>query len=263
MQLTTEGIVIRETPSGDDHRLLTILTKEKGVITAYAKSARRIKSSLAAGTELLTHSSFVLFKNRDRYMVDRADVENIFFGIRQDIEKLALASYLAQLCSQLVSEEDIPNSDYLRLMLNSLYMLDRGQRNIWQIKPLFELRIMSMSGYMPDLVQCRSCGCFEGEQMFFMPRSGELSCQGCLTPANILPIRVPKGVLAAMRYIIYSDFDKLFNFSLPQEGLWQLSAISQKYVLEQLERSLPSLDFFLQLAGTQIERSLYIYEAGF
>ena len=249
MQLTTEGIVIRERRFGEDDRLITILTRDKGVINAYAKSARRVKSALSAGTELLSHSSFVIFQNRDRYSIDKADVENIFFGIRQDIEKLALASYMAQLCSELIGEEDQPDPGYLRLMLNSLYMLEKSKRSQWQIKPIFELRLLAMAGYMPDLVECRSCGCFEGKRMFFLPRSAELCCQDCLAENIAGAMELPEGVLAAMRYIIYSDFEKLFNFNLSEEGLKQLSKISQQYVLEQLERSFPSLEFFLQMAG--------------
>ena len=251
MQLNTEGIVIRERHLGDDNRLITILTRDKGVINAYAKNARRVKSSLAAGTELLSHSNFVIFQSRDRFTVDKADVEHIFFSIRQDIEKLSLASYLAQLCSELIAQEDRPDPHYIRLMLNSLYMLEKNLKSIWQIKPIFELRLLSMSGYMPDLVGCRSCGCFEAEKIFFLPASGELCCSNCL--GNSIPgaVEVAPSILAAMRYIIYSDFEKLFNFQLSPEGLRQLSKISQEFVLAQLERTFTSLDFFCQLTENQ------------
>lgn len=253
MQITTEGIVIRVRPLGDDDRLITILTRDRGVVTAFAGGARRLKSALCAGTELLAHCRFVLFYNREKYTVDRAETETLFFAIRQDIEKLSLASYLAQLCSELITEEDRPDPGFLRLMLNSLYMLEKDKRSVWQIKPLFELRLLSMSGYMPDLVECRSCGLFEGESMFFLPGSGELICHSCMGEGVPGVIELPAGVLAAMRHILYSDFDKLFHFALPQEGLKLLSFTAERYTLCQLERSFPSLEFFTQVVGMNAE----------
>jgi len=246
MQMTTWGIVIREKELDDD-RILTILTKEYGVLTAYARGAKKLRGRLLSSTELLCYSRFVLFKNRDRYTVDQAESDTNFFGIRQDIEKLALATYLAQLCVQLApAEEAAP--EYLRLLLNSLYLLEKDRRSQPFIKAVFELRILTMAGYMPDLVGCRCCGDYEAEPMGFLPLSGELVCPNCSTePEEGMPISLEPGVLAAMRHIIYSDFDKLFSFTLTEFGLQKLGAVTQRYLQVQLDMPLPSLDFYNSL----------------
>ena len=96
MQITTTGIVLREREHDDD-RILTILTADRGVITAYARGAKKLRGRLLSGTELLCCSRFVLFQYRDRYQVDSAETEQNFFGLRSDVEKLSLAVYLAQL----------------------------------------------------------------------------------------------------------------------------------------------------------------------
>ena len=71
MQITTTGIVLREREHDDD-RILTILTADRGVITAYARGAKKLRGRLLSGTELLCCSRFVLFQYRDRYQVDSA-----------------------------------------------------------------------------------------------------------------------------------------------------------------------------------------------
>ena len=121
MQITTMGVILRE-HDRDDDRVLTILTEDCGVITAYARGAKKLRGRLLSGTELLCCSRFVLFKYRDRYQVDSAETERNFFGLRTDVEKLALAAYLAQLCSQLAPAEE-PAGEFLRLTLNALYLL--------------------------------------------------------------------------------------------------------------------------------------------
>ena len=246
MQITTWGIVIREKQLDDD-RILTILTKEYGVLTAYARGAKKLRGRLLSSTELLCYSRFVLFKNRDRYTVDQAESDTSFFGIRQDVEKLSLAVYLAQLCIHLAPSEE-PAQEYLRLMLNALYLLEKDRRSQKFIKPVFELRILTMAGYMPDLVACRECGDYENEPMRFLPQSGELVCSHCsIRPEDGIPIPLEPGILAAMRHIIYSEFDKLFSFTLTEAGLEKLGAVAEKYLRVQLDMPLPALDFYHSL----------------
>ena len=120
MQITTYGMVLREKTIEDD-RLLTILTKEYGVIFAYARGAKRLRGKLVSSTEQLCYSRFVLFKNKDRYSVDSAEADTIFFGVRQDIEKLAHAACWGDVRNGTLggfvklNEEDVAN--IYRLML--------------------------------------------------------------------------------------------------------------------------------------------------
>ena len=246
MQITTYGMVLREKTIEDD-RLLTILTKEYGVIFAYARGAKRLRGKLVSSTEQLCYSRFVLFKNKDRYTVDAADSDTIFFGIRQDIEKLALASYFCELFAQAAPREE-PAEEYLRLLLNCLAFLDSGKRSPLFLKPVLELRLLTLAGFMPDLLGCRECGAFESPNMGFLPQTGELICGDCQAQSEQgFAIPVSPGVLTAMRHIIYSEFEKLFRFSLEEGGLRQLSAISEKYLLYQLDLRFPTLDFYHSL----------------
>lgn len=248
MQITTDGIVIREKNIGDEDRLLTLLTKEKGVLTAYAKGARRPKSPLASSTEFLCYSRFVLFQNRGKTSVDKADSNRVFFGLRGDIEALSLAAYLAQLCIELLPEGE-GNPDVMRLLLNSLHMLDQKERSPAFIKPIFELRMLTLCGFMPDLVACRQCACYESDPMYFFPRSGSICCANCLLTAEAGAMALSPSLLAALRHIIYADFTKLFAFRLPEEGLRALSVATQAYLDAQLERSFPALAFYESVRG--------------
>lgn len=244
MRLTTEGIVLRSYKSAED-RVLHILTGDHGVLTAFANGAQRPRSKLASATELLCYSSFVLFHHRDRYVVDNADSIRIFFGIRGDIEKLALASYLVQLADE-VCPHGVEAAEHLRLMLNTLHYIENAKRPRAQLKALFELRMLTLSGFMPDLVACRECAAFEARDMRFFPASGDLLCGDCLAkhsaPDSGMPLS--PGVLAAMRHIIYAGNDKLFAFSLSGQGLDQLSRVAEAYLQYQVERTFAALEFY-------------------
>ena len=248
MKITTDGIVIRDLSFRGKDRLLTILTRDTGVIRAYAKGARALRGPMLAATELLAYSRFVLFFQKDRYSVDCADGEALFFGLRQDLVKLSLGSYMAELCAELIPEGE-GSEDFLRLMLNSLYLLEKGKREAAFLKPVFELRLLSMAGYMPDLVACQGCARFEADPMYFLPQTGQLFCPDCRPQGTAEAVPLAPAVLAAMRHILYSPFDRLFGFSLSPQGLAVLGQVTQNYLLRRTERSFPSLEFYQSVAA--------------
>ena len=106
MQTTATGLVIGEKILSNDNRLITILTAELGVVHAFVKSIKKLGGSMAASTDLFTYSSFVLFSNKEKYSVNSAETLHLFYHLREDLEKTALASYLAQLAEQLCPEAE-------------------------------------------------------------------------------------------------------------------------------------------------------------
>ena len=165
MQISTDAIVLKEHLVDQERRVVSLLTRNRGVIQGYIRGAKRLRRAVVSSTQLFCYSHFVLFKNKNRYSVDSADINTLFFEITQDIETFTLAAYLSQLMMELAPvEEDTEN--YLRLMLNSLHLLKEKKRTVHFIKPVFELRLLSMAGYMPDLVACDCCAAYEGETMY-------------------------------------------------------------------------------------------------
>ena len=245
MKIKTEALVLRDYKIEGD-RILTLLCEDLGVLTAYAGGANRMRSQLSAPTELFCFSEFVLFKNRDRYSVDGAASIRSFFGLRGNIEHFALASYFAELTAELASREDAAACQ--RLLLNTLHFLEKETRSASLLKPLFELRLLSIAGYMPNLVSCRSCGAYDGKAMRFFPLHGDLLCADCAASGEDGPgITLPPAVLAAMRHILYSEPDRLFSFTLSAEGLDALGRISERYLKTQLDRTFPTLEFYTAL----------------
>lgn len=242
MHIMTDAIVLREQPIEDFDSLLTLLTKERGVISAYARGARK-RGAMRASTELLSCSCFVLFSHRERYSVDKADMNRLFMGVRGDMEKLALASYFCELTAEAAPREE-DAGEYLRLLLNTLHLLDRGKRSCEELKPIYELRLMTMAGFMPDLIGCKNCRCFEAQRMYFIPLLSELLCESCGGEHTQGHMELPRGVLAAMRHILYSESDKLFNFTLSREGFRYLNLVTERYVMTQLDKRFPTFEFY-------------------
>lgn len=246
MLIETEGLVIMEKSVGESDRLVTVLTRQEGVVRAFAQQAKKIKNNKLSATQLLSYSRFTIFKGREKYIIDDAQPIEVFFDLRRDMERLSLAQYFCELAGALAPQET-EAGDFLRLILNALHFLSKGTKPNLLLKSIVEMRILSLAGYMPNLICCAGCSCYEADEMFFLPRSGVIYCGNCMKAAAEPVLRLSRGALTGLRHTIYADFDKLFSFSLSEQGLKELSRASEQYVLSTLQRSFNTLDFYNQI----------------
>lgn len=80
MQIKTQGLIIKEQTIGESDRLVTVLTRDNGVLRAFARRAKNLKDSKSAATQLLCYSRLSVFKGRDKYIIDDAEPIEVFSG---------------------------------------------------------------------------------------------------------------------------------------------------------------------------------------
>ncbi len=246
IRITAPGLVIREQSIGESDRLITVLTAQYGLVRAFSRGAKKTKSKKLAATSLLAYGEFTFVKTKDAYSVEDALVKEVFFELRQDVEKMALAQYFCQLANEFC-EEDYESEEVLRLFLNALWFLKSGKKSPDFIKAVVEFRLMSLSGYMPALLACDKCGTYESEYMYFSSETGRLYCDNCISTGQGLCLSA--SVIHAMRHVSLSDFEKIFSFSLGDDALKRFCEISELYLLRKTERKFSTLDFYKVLKG--------------
>ena len=145
-----QTLTLRAAPIKENDRLTTLLTKEQGVLRAFANGARKPGNPLHGATQPFAYGQVDIRRRRDTYTITEAQAEGVFFhGLAADITRLALANYFAALCIELCPQEE-PAPEQLRLMLNALHFLSEGTRPQALLKAVVELRLLSLAGYMPD-----------------------------------------------------------------------------------------------------------------
>ncbi|MDE6413390.1 MAG: DNA repair protein RecO [Eubacterium sp.] len=245
MQRKTKGLVIKEQTIGESDRLVTLLTADFGLVKAFVRRAKQLKSRLNSATTLFAYCDFSLYKSKDAFVVDDAVPIEVFFNLRQDIDRLTLAQYFAQLAYELSAEEQ-PQEELLRLILNSLHLLCKGEKSLSQIKAVFEFRALCLGGYMPSVLACDNCGTYETPLMYFDTMEGKIYCENC-PKAGAVP--VPKNVITAVRFICLTEPTKIFSFSLSAENIALLESIAEKYTVSRIQRRLSALEFYKGLQG--------------
>lgn len=234
--------MIKEMSVGENDRLVTLFTRDYGIIRAFAAGAKSIKSKKGTATSLLTYGSFTILKKKETYKIYEATPVRLFFGVGSEIDVLSLAQYFCELCGVLVAS-GIPDGEFLRLILNSLHFLTKEKRYTPLIKAITELRAAALAGYMPNLVACGGCGKFEDDIMYFDVRDGKLLCAECKSQTGGL-IPLDRTILSAMRHIVYSEFSRLYSFTVPEESADKLSEITGKYITVQTDHRFAALDFY-------------------
>lgn len=245
MALTAKGLIVREHNIGEADRFVTVLTDRFGVIRASVRGARRVNSRAGASTRLLSYATLSLVKGREKYIVDTAVPERVFFATGGSVEQLALAQYFCELFAALAPREE-EAAPFLQLLLNALYLLEKGEQRD-RIKAVAELRALSLAGYMPDL---HICGCGKGEApLYFQPLTGVLCCAACRREGCV---PLTPTVYDAMRHVLYGEPSKCFAFRLPEEACLQLADASERFMSAQLSRRFSTLEFYHGLSDFTI-----------
>lgn len=251
MRLTTQGLIVKEQTVGEKDKLVTAVTTDLGVIRAFVKGAKNIKSPKGASTQLLCYSQLVIYsgKNQDTYIIDEAKVIDMFSKLRRNIENMCLAQYFCELAMHLCPHGQ-PAQNCLKIILNGLYLLSENKRSPLLIKACVEMRLMCYAGYQPELTMCSGCGCYESDNMYFIPKSGILTCDKCLTPQQLpYALLLGKGVTRALRHTVYAEDGKLFSFTLPDESLILLNTATERFMGYMLEKNFQTLSFYKFMAG--------------
>jgi DNA repair protein RecO (recombination protein O) len=151
------GIISKETNTGDADRFLTILTFEAGKTECFAKGIRKQKSKLSATAGLFCYGEYQLFGKSNRNTLTSGKLTENFYNIRNDIVRLTYAIHFLEVSRDVILEGQ-PFPEALKMLLNSLYMLSYTDKNPEIISRVFEMRMMSLSGFSPVLEKCVHCG---------------------------------------------------------------------------------------------------------
>lgn len=255
--IEVKGLVIRTTDIRESDRLITVFTEELGVVSAMARGARSLKSRKMSSTMQFCYSSFVLYKRGEHYQIKESELIESFFGLHSSIEGLALATYITEVISDVAVAQ--PETELLRLALNSLYAISEKKCSLDKIKAAFEIRAASIIGFMPEVLACSVCGEKSGE-FYFEIMGGTVKCYSCKQKLSLSAPEpenphetqamclLSEGAKTALGYCIYSPLAKIFSFRISDGDMTLFSRACEEYLLNHLERSFNSLDFYKEVA---------------
>ncbi|HCC07330.1 MAG TPA: DNA repair protein RecO [Clostridiales bacterium] len=236
------GIVIKEVNLKESDKIITIFSNEIGKVQLYAKRAREIKSPFLAGTQLLTHASFIYTAKNNINFLNQVNITCGFEKIRFDIEKIYYAMYFLEFLDKTVELES-PHEDMFNFLVEILNRLNNESDNPKLMRVVYELKMLALLGYTPEITKCIRCESeVSGENYYFSFEDCGLVCEQCLGRSDRV-MKLNKASLYAMQYILYIDIDKVFSFELSLIILNDIREVVGKLVKINMGQNFRTLDF--------------------
>ncbi len=241
----TQAVVLGHIEFGEADRILTLFTMEKGKITAIAKGVRKIRSRKAGHLEPFTRVNLFLAKGRNLDIITQAETVESYMGLREDLQRVAFASYVVEVVDRFTYEEG-QNVGIFRLLTKTLSRLEK-QPNFETVIHFYEIRLLDLLGFRPQLFVCVDCGeeIIEQDQ-YFSPLVGGVVCPKCGKSRSEAWL-VQKDVLRFFRHFQRSKWHQVELVEIPAEIEQGLSDLIQRYLTYLLERKLNSPEFLREV----------------
>lgn len=242
----TEGIIIRARDYGEADRIITLFTREHGKVQAIVKGCRKPKSQKRGVTQLFTYGDFVIYSGRSLDTVTQCQAKETFGPIRQDLDRMAYATYLVELLDGFVNSGD-PHEDLFFLSLICLHLLTADEPEL--VIRAFEIRLMGVLGYRPQLADCVVCGTeLSGSKIFFSPRLGGGLCDRCISHDTEF-FSCKLGTINMLKQLAVWDLKRLRILKLSGETKREIGQIMKRYIDHRLEKKIKSADFLQSLTS--------------
>jgi DNA repair protein RecO (recombination protein O) len=234
-------VVLRTRKLAEADRIITLLTRQHGVVRAVAKGVRRTSSKFGSRLEPFTHVDLQLAEGRNLDTITQA-VTRAPYGaaISADYDLYTAASVMLETAERLVVEERQPSVQQYLLLVGGLRTMAAGERRPGDVLASFLLRSLAVAGYAPSFSACARCG-LEGPHAAFHPAAGGVLCAGCRMPGAARPATETLTLLGAL---LAGDWEVVERAE--QRHRKEARGLVTAYLNWHLERGLRSLPYAVE-----------------
>ena len=239
------GMVLSAVPVGEYDKRITLLTRERGKISAFARGARRPNSQMMAASSPFSFGQFEAYEGRSSYTVVKADISNYFRELTMDLDGAYYGFYFMEIADY-YCRENADEIHMLKLLYQSLRALENKHLDNRLVRRIFELKTMVINGEYPNVFSCLKCGTKENLRYFHIKSGGTL-CSNCAK--GVPSFSIEESTLYTMQYIITSSIEKLYTFTVSAEVLASLEKIMNEYMQTYIDRRFHSLQVLEENQG--------------
>lgn len=237
----TEAVVLRRSDVGEADRVLTLYSPEQGKFRAVARGVRRPTSRKAGHLELFMRSRALVLQRADLHEVAQAESVEVFLPLRVDLRRLACAFYVAELVLGF-TEDGMGQPPLYELLVDTLRRLS-AERDLWLVTRYFELHLLSLTGFRPELHVCVSCQePLDPAHAFYSPAQGGLSCSRCGEGRLDLETVSPQGV-EVLRYLQTRPYESCARLPVASRTRAEVESVLRRYDEYILEKEIKSAAF--------------------
>ncbi|WP_280414487.1 DNA repair protein RecO [Nocardia carnea] len=245
MQLYRDhAVVLRQHKLGEADRIVTLLTRQHGVVRAVAKGVRRTKSKFGARLEPFAYVDIQLYPGRTLDTVTQVHtVEAFATAIVADYGRYTTACAVLETAERLAGEERAPVPRLHTLTAGALRAIAAGDRPHELVLDAFLLRAMDYAGWAPAIDECARCAT-PGPHRAFHIGAGGAVCVHCRPAGAATPAPAVFDQLFALRH---GRWDRVAD--IPESARRQAGGLIAAHLQWHLERELRTLPLVERSVG--------------
>ena len=177
----TEALVLRTYNLAEADKIVVCLTRTSGLVRGVARGSRRIKNRFGAALEPFTLLQLPYYQkeNQELVSISNADILKSHFGLFRDPQILPALAYMGDLVVEF-SPPHQTNDKLFRMVTACLEALNQTPQHLQSILRYFEIWILRLEGFLPDLRSCAECGLnFSEKETVQVNHELALLCRTC------------------------------------------------------------------------------------
>ena len=238
----TRGLVLKVADHGESDKIVTFYSPDLGRITSIAKGAKRSRKRFVNKLEEFSLLAITCRppRNRGLYFLSQAELENPFLSLRSRHESYVVAMLACELIFRFTSEQD-PDPEIFSLLLWLLTSVNRGAQPL-QVAALFHLRLLSATGYQPQLSHCSTCRRAVTNSRCFalQPANGSLVCNRCNSNVQNSNFSLSLQTIRFLQAAQQLNIQRLERLQMPLQTAQETLRVLHRYSQHLLQRDIHS-----------------------
>lgn len=219
--ITIEGIVVKEKKYGESSKILTIITKEKNIISVMSKGCLKIKNKLRSVSDIFTYAFFTINYKEDKIstLID-AEIINNLNSIKLNIRGISYLNFICELAVQVLKQSR--NTNIYEILIASILKINEGY-DPTIITNILELKYLRFLGVSPKLNGCVVCG--DENVVSLSSYKGGFICKKHLDNEYI----VSSKTIKIIRLLELVDISKISKLDLSDEVKKEINSFIDDY----------------------------------
>ena len=240
MLTDTEAIVLRQVKTSYGRRMILLFSRKYGKISAGTGIGEKGRSKSSLALRPFTYGRYELYKNRDSYNINSADVIRSHYKIGENVDKYMNGAYALEFTERILAEE-IPSAAIFQLMLDFFQMLEHREKGFGTLVLAYQVKLFQYLGVMPELKRCAVCGAEKAAHTFCIEEGGVL-CEECTkrmqnSQNHTLIYDAKFDIVNILKFFTANSLKRIENLALREETGKLLQQIVREYAAYYLDAS--------------------------
>lgn len=236
--IKTSAIIIRTVDFGDNDRMLTLLTKDLGLLSAKVKAAKKQTSKLFCSSSLFCCGEYEFYERSGFHGVRGCTIKHSFQKLSEDYDAYSAACFIADAAGK-VAQEGFSDPKLYALVINALYALETKAAEPGTVLCYFIQRLLYLEGVYPSPESCAVCG--DEKVTRFSALHGGFICEKCGKAFGGTRVsEFSLNALKSMADIVPKDIGRV---SIPESAIEELKEILIAFLEQALQKPLKTSKF--------------------